>query len=295
MAVNSVEAALEFEHDALLGEGPVWDEVEKKLYWLDIMNGNLYRYDPHKKQQETFEVGEHIGAVALRRQGGLVTAMKSGFAFFDPEQSEITNISDPEPHLPGNRFNDGKCDPSGRFWAGTMSYEVDSGAGSLYCLNGNLSFDKKLPDLTIPNGLAWSADRTRFFFIDSIPRHVYSFDYDDTTAEITNRQILRTFTEDEGLPDGMTIDEKDGLWVALYNGGKVLRLDPSTGETTFEVNLPVPIVTSCTFGGDQLDELYITTAREHMTDQQIQRWPLSGSLFKAKVPFKGLPAVRFSG
>lgn len=293
--MNSTEATPELKHEAILGEGPVWDEVEEKLYWIDILSGSLFAYSLREKKNRTYDAGAHLGAVALRRKGGLLMALQTGFAFFDPIERQLTHVTDPEPHIPDNRFNDGKCDPSGRFWAGTLSYTLGEGAGTLYCLDTDLSVSPKLQDLTIPNGMAWNSSRDRFYFIDTPTGTICSFDYDDGSGKISNREIVRYIDSSEGFPDGMTIDDEDGLWIALYGGGKVIRIDPVSGKTLFEVQLPVPKVTSCTFGGPELDELYITTAREHMSKEEIARWPLSGSLFKAKLPFRGKPAFRFAG
>lgn len=295
MSVQSIKALTEFEFDAYLGEGPVWDERKNKLYWVDILSGRLMEYDPHQKTNLIFEIGEDLGAAVLREQGGFLLAARSGFLFFDPESGEKTPVIDPEPEFSNHRFNDGKCDPKGRLWAGTLSYDLTEGTGSLYCLQPGLEVVKKLDGLTIPNGMAWNSRRDQFYFIDSPTSTIFRFDYDEESGEISNRSVVRVMNSHEGSPDGMTIDEEDKLWVALYNGSKVIRIDPEDGKTLFEVHLPVPRITSCTFGGQQLDELYITTAREHMTEEEVREFPLSGSLFKAKVPFKGLPAVRFSG
>lgn len=295
MKVKSTEATLELKHEAILGEGPVWDEVEEKLYWVDILSGNLFIYSPRESKNTAYNVGAHLGAVALRRQGGLVMALQTGFAFFNPGEQRLTEVSDPESHLPGNRFNDGKCDPSGRFWAGTLSYELEEGAGNLYCLDSDLNVNLKLQSLTIPNGMAWNSGKDKFYFIDTPTRDICSFDYDGSSGEISNREVIRSIDSSEGFPDGMTIDEEDGLWIALYGGGKVIRIDPVSGTTLFEIDLPVPKITSCIFGGPGFDELYITTAREHMSEEEITRIPLSGSLFKAKLPFRGIPVSRFAG
>ncbi len=291
--MQKMEASMEYQHDATLGEGPVWDEREGRLYWVDILSGTLFVYDPVTNRNKAHDLGEHLGAVGLRREGGLVVALQSGFAFYDPAERKITPIADPEADRPGNRFNDGKCDPSGRFWAGTMSYELEEGAGSLYCLNRGLEVAVRLRGVTISNGMAWDEDR--FFFIDTPTRQVMAFAYDQESGTVASPEILRTVDEGEGYPDGMTIDREGALWIALYDGYKVIRIDPVSGETLFEVHLPVPQVTSCTFGGASFRELYITTAREHMSEEEIQRWPLSGSLFKASVPFGGSPAARFGG
>lgn len=294
-AAGSAVAEVVSERISTLAEGPVWCEREERIYWVDILSGRLHMHCTADGREKSLEMGEHLGAVALRERGGLVLALKSGFAFYNLAEQQITAISDPESELHGNRFNDGKCDPSGRFWAGTMSYELEQGAGSLYCLDTNLKTRKLLGGLTISNGLAWSSDRTQFYFIDSPTGCVYRFDYEDESATLSNQRTHRQFTQDEGGPDGMTIDEEGALWVALYGGSRVVRLDPATGETLFTVQVPAPHVTSCTFGGASLKELYITTARENMSRQQIQQAPLSGSLFRARVPFRGLPAVRFAG
>ncbi len=292
---NTAKATVEFKHNAILGEGPVWDEQESLLYWVDILSGKLFRYDPHHKSNKAFDIGEHLGCVALREEGGLVLARQSGFAFFDPRQQKITNITGPEFQSPGSRFNDGKCDPSGRFWAGTLTYDLDEGAGSLYCLDQNLDTQIKLRELTIPNGMAWNQGIDKFFFIDTPACAVQSFDYNDASGEITNPVVVKKFDKEEGYPDGMCIDREGALWVALYNGGKVIRIDPDSGETLFEIQLPVPQATSCTFGGADFSELYITTGREYMSEEDVDRWPLSGSLFKVQLPFKGWPPTRFNG
>ncbi|SMO46884.1 SMP-30/gluconolactonase/LRE family protein [Fodinibius sediminis] len=290
---KSIQASLELQWEAVLGEGPVWNEQAARLYWVDILSGTLFCYDPSTSENRTYDIGQHIGCVALRERGGLVMAIRSGFAFFDPAKEELIPVTDPEEGLSGNRFNDGKCDPSGRFWAGTMSYELEEGAGSLYCLDTSLKAKAKLRGITISNGLAWTDHQ--FFFIDTPTRKVRVFDYDAQSGEIANPSVIRSFGEDEGFPDGMTIDREGKLWIALYGGSRVIRVDPQTGDTLFEVQLPVPKPTCCTFGGAELNELYITTAREHMREEEIEEWPLSGSLFKASVPVRGFAASRFKG
>ncbi|MEX0686808.1 MAG: SMP-30/gluconolactonase/LRE family protein [Balneolales bacterium] len=295
MPIDSTQAEVEFNTDAILGEGPVWDEEQEKLYWLDIISGELFRYDPASKTNTVYKIGEHVGAVSMRRKGGLVMATQSGFSFFDPDTGRITVINHPESQIKSNRFNDGKCDPQGRFWAGTMAYDISEGTGSLYCLNKDLSVDLKLAQLTIPNGLAWNGQRDQFFFIDTPTRKIFSFDYDGPSGSISNRSVIREFSVDDGFPDGMTIDTDDHLWVAMYGGSKVQRINPVSGNTVYEVHLPVPQVTSCTFGGFKFNELYITTCRENMSEQALKQAPLSGSIFKARLPFRGLASFRFDG
>lgn len=282
-------------HKALLGESPVWDEKKQQLYWVDILNGKIFVYTPETEDILTYDIGEHVGAVAMRAKDGLILALKSGFSFFDIPNQEVKPITDPEAGLDGNRFNDGKCDPAGRFWAGTMAYNLQKGAASLYSLNLDLSVEKKITGVTISNGMAWNTDEDIFYFIDTPEQAVYAFDYVRETGDISNRRVVKVLEKEAGLPDGMTIDTENKLWIALYNGSKVIRVDPVSGDTILEIPLPVPKVTSCTFGGNDLDELYITTAREHMSKEDIAKAPLSGSLFKVKTPFKGRRAFRFLG
>jgi sugar lactone lactonase YvrE len=295
MSIQTYQAELELKAAAHLGEGPVWDAQKQKLFWVDILSGMLFEYDPQSGENKGYEIGEHTGAAVLRKKGGLVLAMKSGFAFFDPETEKLERFADPESHLPGNRFNDGKCDTAGRFWAGTLAYDLEKGKGSLYCLNTDLSVEKKVEGVTISNGLAWNKTQDAFYFIDTPTRQISAFDYEPDSGEIQNRRVVKELSEKDGYPDGMAIDEENYLWIALYNGAKVIRINPENGGIVAEIRLPVPKPTSCAFGGKNMDELYITTCREHMSTEEIERDPLSGSLFKVKLPVKGLPVSSFAG
>ena len=243
---NSVDAILEYQCDAILGEGPVWDDQKAKLYWVDILSDKLFEYDPNMRTNIAHEVGEHLGAVALRQQEGLVLAAQSGFALYDLDSRQITDCTAPASHPETHRFNDGKCDPSGRFWAGALSCDLEEGAGSLYCLHHDLSIDRKLQDLTLPNGMAWNKKQAKCYAIDTLKHTIWQFDYDDDSGQLTNRSMVRVMEKTEGYPDGMTIDREGALWVALYNGFKVIRIDPDSGETLSQIHLPVPQVTSCT-------------------------------------------------
>lgn len=295
MSIQSVQAEPVLAQNSVLGECPVWDDRQNLLYWVDILSGNLFCYDPRQNKNNVFDIGEHIGSFALRENEGAILALKSGFAFYDFQSNRIERMINPESHLSNHRFNDGKCDPYGRFWSGSLSYDVAKGAGSLYALSTIDTVETKLKNLTIPNGMAWHAGRKKFYFIDSPDRKVYEFDYDLLSGSIKNRTTLFEFPPSGPLPDGMTIDSDGCLWVALYNGYKVVRINPVSAEIDFKVELPVPQVTSCTFGGKNLNELYITTAREHMTKEEIAELPLSGALFKAELPFRGVKVDRFRG
>ena len=280
---------------AELAEGPVWDDQTKRLYWVNILAGELCTTNPVDGSTQVAEVGKRLGAAALHKSGGFVLATQDGFAFYDPASGALQMIADPEADKPSNRFNDGKCDPAGRFWAGTMPYDLIEGGGALYALDGDGTVSKKMDGVTISNGLAWSTDQRTMYYIDTIPRRVYAFDFDVDTGQISNRRVAIQIGAEHGYPDGMTIDTDDKLWIAHFGGGCVRRWDPQTAEILESISVPTPQVTSCTFGGDDLDTLYITSAWEHMSDEQKEREPLAGAVFAVKVPYHGTPAFRFAG
>jgi len=288
-----LEASLEFQTDTHLGEGPLWDEKNKKLWLVDILSRKLHQYDPYSGKNQSFDLGSQIGAVALREKGGLLLALKSGFAFFDESTGITSPVETAYNETEGTRFNDGKCDPAGRFWIGTLHYELEEGSGNLYCLDSNMNFEKKLDNVTIPNGMAWNRSEDRFYFIDTIPRKLFSFSYEKQTGRISNASVLVQFDEKDGYPDGMTMDIEGNLWISMYGGGKVVRVNPENGSVDTEIRLPVPKPTSCTFGGKDLKTLFITTCREHMSDEEINKAPLSGSVFRIDLPVEGKPANRF--
>lgn len=275
---------------SLCGEGPVWDSETKSIFWIDIITGDIHKYNTLSGKYSNINVGQKIGAITKCSSGHLVAALKTGLFLIDFDNNQLKFIENPESHIPSNRFNDGKCDPSGRFWAGTM----DDGngireAGSLYTLEKDLSVSKKFTGLTISNGLAWSKKKKLFYLIDTPTKTVFGFDYDDESGGISNKRELILIPENNGSPDGMTIDEEGMLWIAHWDGWKVSRWDPSIGIMLDEIYLPVSRVTSCSFGGEDLDDLYITSAKVGLTEEEIQEQPLAGSLFVVqKCGFKGV-------
>lgn len=284
----SIQAELVYPNQAIVGEGSYWDEENQQLLWVDILDHKIYAYNPKNGANIGFDLGQDIGAVVLTDSGLWAYADQDGIGFFNPKTGDIKQGAKPEINHPEIRFNDGKCDPRGTFWAGTMAYDCKNGAGNLYEFDSKGNVKKKIEGVAISNGLVWSSDRSKFYFIDSLTYQVHQYDYDENTGEIQNKKTVVTLNKAIGLPDGMAIDEADHLWVALFGGGKVIRINPETGEIVFEVVIPVPNITSCAFGGSNLDELYITTANYSMNKEQLEKYPLSGSLFKAKVPFKGV-------
>ena len=284
------------DHTCLLGEGPVWNSSEQSIMWIDVLNGMIHTYHPASKACEIFDAGRMIGAIALRRSGGLIAAVKDGFAMINTEYGTNVSITDPEIHLPQNRFNDGKCDPAGRFWAGTMSLTEDTGAGSLYLLEPSLSVSSCIQDVTISNGMAWSMDNKTYYYIDTPTMEVVAYDYDIITGKITNRRVAIKVPQEEGYPDGMTIDTEGMLWIAHWDGWQVARWDPDTGQKLMSIKFPVARVSCCTFGGENFEDLYVTTAKKELSEQELKEQPLAGALFVIKnCGFKGIAPFDFKG
>lgn len=281
---------------AHLGEGPVWDPITEQLYWVDILAETVFLYNPKTKENREIKVNQMIGALALRESGGIILAMKNGFYSLNLETEKLEFISSPEPTKKSNRFNDGKCDGMGRFWAGTMELDGKEGEGSLYVLETDYSVKKKLGHLSISNGLAWSPDQNYFYFIDTPTKSVVRYDFDKLSGDIANGKKVIDFSTQTGFPDGMTIDSEGMLWIAHWGGSKVSRWNPSTGEQLEVVSIPEAWnITSCTFGGKDLNELYITTARKDMSEKQLEQYPLSGALFRMKTDVNGLKTSFYKG
>ncbi|MEO6733821.1 MAG: SMP-30/gluconolactonase/LRE family protein [Ferruginibacter sp.] len=282
-------------HCCLLGEGPIWDADTKTIYWVDILNGNIHGFGTTENVHQTMQVNEMVCAVALCTNGDFLAALKSGLAFINRERGEVKLLHHPEIHLPENRFNDGKCDPAGRFWIGTMSLSEKAGAGSLYMIESDLSYSLKIEGVTISNGMAWSPDHKIFYYIDTPTFQVVAYDYDIDTGEITNRKLAINIPEKEGFPDGMTIDTEGMLWIAHWDGWHVVRWNPVTGEKLLSIPLPAARITSCTFGGDDLQDLYITSASIGLTERQHEEQPLAGALFVVKnCGFQGMETAVFN-
>jgi sugar lactone lactonase YvrE len=288
--------ALVLDARADLGEGALWDSRAGVLYWVDIMVGRLHVFDPARGDDRVFEIGQHVGTVVPRRSGGVLLALHHGIAAFDPETGKLDVLCDPEADRPGNRFNDGKCDPAGRFWAGTMAIDCSAGKGSLYRLDADRSLHRVLSPVSVSNGIVWSLDARTMYYTDTLSREVWAFDYDLATGAIANRRTAIRIPEADGLPDGMTIDAEGMLWVAHWGGGRVTRWDPRAGRLLDTIRVPASQVTSCAFGGPDLGTLYITSARRGLDANALAREPMAGALFCAKLDvIRGVPATEYAG
>lgn len=292
--MNEVERVLAVNNK--LGEGPVWSTEEQVLYWVDIENDCFFRLHPTSGKYEVFDAGLPVGVLALRDHGGLVMATKSGFAFWD-QQKGLHLIVDPEADKPHTRFNDGAVDCRGRFWAGTMcglSKMCEEPEGNLYRLDPDGSVHTMETGLMISNGIGWSPDNKLMYFTDSTPKMIYVYDFDVATGAIENRRPFIYTPGEEGEPDGLAVDSEGYIWSARWGGWKITRYDPA-GKVEREIRLPVACPTSCAFGGENLDELYITTAWTALSEEQKKNQPYAGSLFRVRTGIKGLERPKFAG
>jgi len=288
-ADEQLTAGLELDAKARLGEGALWHPLEQVLYWVDIEGKALHRYDPASRQDKKFTVPARIGTVVPIEGEGALVALQNGIHKIDTDTGSLTLLNNPL-QQPDIRFNDGKCDPAGRFWVGTMALDTRKGAAVLYCMDQHQHIVQVLDGLTISNGIVWSADRKTMYFVDTPTQQVQAFAYDDATGRIGQGRVVIGVPEAEGEPDGMTIDKEGKLWIALHGGAAVGRFDPDTGKLLGKIQVPAPNVTSCAFGGKELDTLYITTAREGLSDQKLETYPLSGGLFSVKPGICGVAA-----
>ncbi len=286
---------------SVLGEGPCWDAQKQILYWVDGLGKKIHIYDPQKNTNRTIDAGQTVGCIVLRKAGGAVVALQEGIYFLDLTTEKLTPVVDPESHLPNNRFNDGKCDCAGRFWVGTMSRDEDEGkgdsppAGTLYCMDTDLSIRAVFGKVSISNGLGWSPDNTIMYYIDSRTKQVAAFDYCPESGNITNKRVAVEIPGGGGIPDGMTVDEEGMLWVAQWGAYQVSRWDPDAGRLLQEIPVPASNVTCCAFGGSELDELYITTSRIGVTADNVSQQRHAGGLFRARPGVRGSEAFRFGG
>lgn len=282
---------------AILAEGPTWDVALEVYWWIDIEARWLCRFDPRRQENRVWNLDQMPGCVVGRRRGGLMMAVQHGFAEFDAEIGALRMVADPEAELPENRFNDGKCDPAGRFWAGTMRIDdhMRQITGALYALDASGRVVKHLDDVGVSNGLAWSGDGQRMYFIDSARYRIDVFDFDAAAGRISGRRCLFQSNERQGAPDGMAIDVEDKLWVAFWGGGCVARICPERGEVLARVAVPAAQVTSCAFGGPQLDQLLITTASIGLDAAQRAQQPGAGDLFMAYPGVAGVAPQLYAG
>jgi sugar lactone lactonase YvrE len=291
-SVSKVEtlqmAQLEYEIHSLLGEGAFWNYKSQELYWIDIDGKKLHIYDPDIKTNRSFPTPTRIGTVVPQTDTTAVIALEDGIYIINTENGNIEVLSDIEKEMTINRFNDGKCDPNGNLWVGSMHLEQAVPMGSVYKISATGETIKMIDSVTISNGIVWTKDATTMYYIDTPTQNIQAFDFDVVTSTLSNERTAVRVSEALGFPDGMAIDEEDMLWVGLWNGNAVGRFDPKSGELISRIEVPAHNVTSCAFGGENLDILYITTASVDMTEEEKVNYPLAGSLFVVDPGVKGV-------
>lgn len=279
---------------ALLGESPVWCHEERVLYWVDIKRPAIHRLDPVTGACQAWPMPEDVGSLALRASGGAVAALRSGFASVDFCTGEVRKLASVNLPKPNMRFNDGRCDRRGRFWAGTLHENRLRGTASLYRLDPGGRCSQIIDGLTISNGLAWSPDNRTMYFADSWIKIIFCCDFDLDTGTPHNQRVFAEVPPGSGVPDGATVDSEGFLWSANFDGGRITRYAPD-GSVDRVIGMPVQRPTSCAFGAEDFSTLYVTSASFNLTDAQRVAAPLAGSVFAVDTGFKGLPEPRFAG
>lgn len=277
-----------------LAEGPLWDMSASRLLWVSILDGDVHSWDPVTHAHRTWEVGQLVGAVAPTESGPLLLAIQDGFAMLDPLTGTLELVAEVERDRPDQRMNDGKCDPRGRFWAGTMSAgDPVAGSGTLYRFTSDGGVSAMFGGVTISNGLGWSPDGSTMYYVDTPTRRISAFPFDLESGDIGSPRVLVDIPKHLGFPDGLCMDDEGCIWLALWGPGLVHRYDPD-GRHIGTVKVAVPAVSSCAFGGAGLSTLFITTARLSLTPEQLEHFPHSGGVFAVDVGVKGgiVPAFR---
>jgi len=293
-------------HNVILGEGALWNYLTQELVWIDILGKRLFFYNPSlpdDKKLRWITVSHYVGTAIPKKDGGVVLAMQNGFTELTAQQvSTASNqrgetmvvprpLADPEAHLPGNRFNDGKVGPDGRFYAGTMALKEEKDAGWVYSLDKDFKVHKIYGPVTISNGMAWTKDTKTFYYVDTPQLRLDAFDFDAKTSKVSNHRVAVNFPKEYGFPDGITIDNEDNVWVAHWEGSRITRWNPRTGKLLLTIPIPTKRVTSVAFGGPKLNDIYITSASVGLDRSQH---PAAGSLFVIyNTPFTGVKADLF--
>lgn len=288
-----IELRCVWDGKATLGEGPAWIADENALYWVDIKRYRLHRLCLTDQSLREWSIPEQVTSIAKDYRGNYVVTIRSGFAYLvlSGDHAEIKPIVLPESHRPGVRFNDGKVDAAGRYWAGTMDDGEREAKGKLYCLNADGGLRIMDEPYCISNGPTFSPDGKTLYHTSTTERTIFRFDVADD-GQLSNKRVFYVVPDGAGYPDGMTCDAEGCIWLCHFFGWRVSRLSPG-GEIVSAITLPVSNVTSCTFGGADLDTLYITTARWALTETQLAEQPLAGGVFACQPGVKGIPVHRF--
>jgi sugar lactone lactonase YvrE len=274
---------------ATLGESPAWDAKTQTLYWVDVLERHIYA-----GAKCLLQLDDYIGCLAPRREGGLILAQRRGFRIVLPDMKTVKKLPSPRGEPDHNRFNDGKCDPRGRFLAGTMDGNEKEDSGTLYSLSPEGQARKLLTHVRISNGLAWSPNGKILYFIDTPSRQVMAFDYDLDTGKLMNARPLIKFDKSFGWPDGMTTDTDGNLWIAMWGGARISQV-AADGTLLAQFGVEAMNVTSCVFGGPNMNELFVTTALSGTDATTFRNFPHAGGVFRMETHVTGMPTYEFGG
>lgn len=281
---------------AALGEGTVWSPGLQALYWVDILGRQLHRFHPADGSRRSWIFDEEITAIAERAAApGLLASLRHGLATFDPDSGALHRLPPLEAELPANRFNDGKCDAQGRFWAGSMDFACEQPTGALYRCGADGRGTRVLHGYRVTNGPAMSLDGRTLYFNDTVAGRVLAFDLDPISGELSGERLWLQFPTNDGHPDGMTVDAAGRLWIAHWGAACVTCHDPDSAAELARIALPARQITNCAFGGADLCTLYISSARTGLTPEDLEAQPLAGGLFAVRIGSPGVAAHRFAG
>ena len=289
--VNEVTVA--YQTEAKLGEGAIWNHESNKLYWVDIEGKLFNMFDPKTKKNRSFLTASQIGTVVPINKKEALIALIDGIYTINLETGHTTVFAEMADVLTGCRLNDGKCDPAGRLWVGSMHWKQESGKAKLFSIQNDGTITTKIDSVTISNGIVWTKDKKTMYYIDTPTSQIKAYDYDSATGTISNERVAVEISKDLGFPDGMTIDDEDMVWVGMWNGNAVIRFNPITGQLLQKIEVPAHNITSCAFGGENLETLFITSAKLDMTDEELKKYPLAGSVFKVNPGVKGVKSFFF--
>jgi sugar lactone lactonase YvrE len=292
-SMDSIKAVLAYKIKAQLGEGAFWNHQTQEFFWIDIEGKQFHIYDPKTKNNRSFTTPSRIGTVVPSGEQEALIALEDGMYTINTQSGEIKLFSAVEADRPDNRFNDGKCDPAGRLWVGSMGLGQGSKKANLYKIDGEGTATKMLDSITISNGIVWTRDHRTMYYIDTPTSKIMAYDYDKISGTISNEKVAVEVPKSLGYPDGMAIDENDMLWVGLWNGNGVANFNPITGKLISKIEVPAHNVTACAFGGTNLDTLFITTASVDMTPEEQIAFPDAGSVFLAVPGVRGVESHHF--
>jgi len=282
--------------DNQLAEGPVWLESRQELMWVDITRGLVQGWRPHGERTTATSLRGETSAVVPCRDGGLIVALDHELVLLDADVGDrsrpIATLASVETDIPDNRFNDCRCDPQGRLWAGTMSKIRQPRTAGLYRLVADREIELVIGETTLSNGMGWSPDGESMYFIDSTTQRIDVFDFDSRDGTLANRRPVAEIAPADGMPDGMAVDAEGGIWVCLFGGGALRRYSPD-GRLDEHIALTVPHPTCPAFGGEDLSTIFVTTTRHRLTSQQLADLPDAGSIFALRPGVRGLPATHF--